>query len=157
MRPHLDELTAVEVSSCGQTDGDGATASAAYLTGWLASRLAWKPTRHPRRWQRADGGGVTLEFRQDEGLPAGEIGEVRLTTERADTTTAFVARRLEACSNVVLLSMDPICSTLPTRRIQLPERDATAWMCGTLQDIEPDPVFAAALRDAIRILSSSRA
>lgn len=147
MRSRLEQVTRVTVTASGPSSKDGRTAAGAYLAGWLSSRLGWSRRGGANGWSRADGGPLTLEFRQDHGLPAGEVAEARLETANGDSTTAFVARR-EGSSELVRLTVESKDACPLPHRIKLPSRDEAALLCGVLQQAERDEIFEAALSDA---------
>ena len=48
----LAQVESLSVVGGGGATPAGVTASGAYVAGWLASRLGWTPSEHPRVWTR---------------------------------------------------------------------------------------------------------
>lgn len=152
LRERLEAIRRVTLTA-GGPDGDGAfTTAAAYLVGWLASRLAWTPPGPGGGWRDARGAGLAVDLARDAALAPGEPGAVCLETAAgagdAAGTVTFAVRRGGADGRSLTAAMEaPESCPLP-RRIRLPERDEAAWLCEALQQPGRDPLFEAALAAA---------
>jgi glucose-6-phosphate dehydrogenase assembly protein OpcA len=153
LRGRLDSIARVEVRASGPAAEDGLTAAGAYLIGWLASRLGWRPGAAAGTWQRRDGGKVEVASRRDAELPAGDIAAVRIELGGAGTKerVVLVAERTEGAerdfARLTVAGTDP--ETAP-RTMKLPSRDVAALLCGILQHTGPDLTYGAALAAAVR-------
>jgi glucose-6-phosphate dehydrogenase assembly protein OpcA len=150
MRRYLGAIERVTVAAAGPGAEDGLTTAGAYVVGWLASRLDWTPGDDAGRWRASDRRRVILAFERDSGLAAGEVASVRLEAILDGLPVTFVVRRVEAGSAFVVSTVE-VRDTCPLpRKIELPERDEAALLCGALQEPARDPLFDAALEAAAR-------
>jgi hypothetical protein len=148
--PWLERVTAVTIVEGGAA-GEPPGSAALYLAGWLASRLRWTPARASGDrpgWRRPDGAGVRVAFARDPGAAGSEVSEIGLEAAGAGGTARFEARRYAGRSRIVELRASARQPCGPPTRIQLPERDPTALLCGSLERAQADPLFAPALHAA---------
>ena len=151
MRSYLDRIDAVFLSTAGPACGEDVTLAGAYLAGWLASRLDWRPTDDPTLWRRGDGGPVRIACEENPKLRAGEIGSARLEATTGGARAGFEARRLSDDGEIVRLSVDVKgnCPLPFKHRVVRP--DDLTLLCGHLESDPRDPVFTEALAAASRI------
>ena len=145
LREYLARIARVAVTSCGPVSGAGRTAASAYLVGWLASRLGWRPTERPTEWVRPDGGRVECELTHDTDGPDGRVVAARLELGSDDAPVVFEAERTPRDSAFVRLAVQAPGSCPLPRRIMLPPRDEVALLCGALQRAGADPLYEQAL------------
>jgi glucose-6-phosphate dehydrogenase assembly protein OpcA len=141
-RPALERVSEIEIVAADAI-------SAAYLAGWLASRLDIGPD--DGGWARADGTPVTIALRTDSGHAAHGILSVKLVTElRGESMLAHAS--LDAHG---LLQMRLSTDRLSLRRhqLRLPALDEAGWVCGMLQRRERDRVFEASAAIARLLLT----
>jgi glucose-6-phosphate dehydrogenase assembly protein OpcA len=143
-RPALDCISRIEVAAGGRV-------AFAYLAGWLASRLGFRPG-DDGRWQRPDGAPVELEFSRLDELSAGEIASARIEAEHDGSTVAFTAALAEKRENCLSLSVVTAGRVLPPHVVPLPSLSDAETICGLLQRTGPDPVYDATLTLATRIV-----
>lgn len=144
-RAFLDHLTSVTVVAGGPAASDGLTVAGAYLAGWLASCLGWKPAG-PRVWRRADGGQVRIHLVRDAELGCGEVGSVRIqASPDGESVATFVAERLGRTQNLVRVCVEMEQPCPPPRVLMLSGRDVVALLCEAIDRRARDPVFEAAL------------
>jgi glucose-6-phosphate dehydrogenase assembly protein OpcA len=143
LRPALDRLTRVEVEAGGRI-------AHAYLCGWLASRLGFRPAAEGR-WTRPDGGEVEFAFRRIRGLSGGEVAAARMEAEQDDTSVLFAAGPADEGNECLSLTVTGEGRAVPRRKIRLPSLDETGMICGLLQRTGRDPVFDEALAFAARL------
>jgi glucose-6-phosphate dehydrogenase assembly protein OpcA len=141
LRPALEHLQRVAIAAGDRT-------SAAYLAGWLASRLGWRPDADG--FSRPDGGRVEIELAIDERLPAGQAGSVALDAA-GESPARFVVERVAEALDVVHLRVERQGAAPQTRCLKLPTRDDGAVLAGMLQRREVDPVHRDAARCATRL------
>jgi glucose-6-phosphate dehydrogenase assembly protein OpcA len=147
LRARLGAITRIEVSASGPVAPDGATTVAgAYLTGWLASRLGWRPGPQPGTWQRADGGTVEVVLRNAATPASGDIAAVRIDIAEGPRRIALAVERAgngdNGFAHLTVSGVEPACAP---RTLKLPSRDQAALLCGILQHTSQDTVYLAAL------------
>ena len=145
-RGHLDGVTALSIRAGGPATASGATAAAAYVAGWIGSRLGWRGA--PGGPRRKDGRSVEVELTHDAELGPGEVAWVRIEARDGDPPASFFLERLSPYRPSVRLSVE-IEGTCPLPRIQrLDPLDEVALLCGELERGAHDLVFEAALAEA---------
>jgi glucose-6-phosphate dehydrogenase assembly protein OpcA len=140
-RPALDSLERVAITAGDRT-------SAAYLAGWLASRLGWRDGADG--FSRPDGGRVSIELATDPRVSAGHAGSVVLEA-KGPNPGRFAVERAEDCVDVVRLRAEREGVAPVMRCLKLPSRDDGAVLAGMLQRREIDPVHRDAARCAARL------
>ncbi len=148
MRAHLDAVERVAVAAGGPAAEGGLTAAGASIAGWLASRLGWTPGDRPRRWRARDGRRVTIELSRESALPAGQVSSVRIESAGQGSRGLFTVRRAGPDADIIVSTVEVRSSCPLPRKVQLPQRDEAALLCGTLQEPVRDRVFEAALEAA---------
>jgi glucose-6-phosphate dehydrogenase assembly protein OpcA len=149
LRPGLERISELLLVGGGPAAPGKPTAAAAYLAGWLASRLGWSRDASGT-WRRGDGAEVAISFAAATELPAGDLGAAEIRTELPGTTARLVAQRTDPAADIVRLSVECAGSCPLPWKIQLPARDDAALLCGLLQRSRSDPLFQAALEGAAR-------
>ncbi len=155
-RPWLERLTAVSVVGGGPTADRGVTVAAAYLAGWIATQLGWRPEGDDGSlWQRPDGAAARITCDAEPSAPAGEVVAVRLTGEHEGERACFEAHRTAHPSGLVRLAVEQqdACAVPYVRRLAV--LDDLELFCGYLQRREGDSVFGDALAAAARIAGST--
>ncbi|HEX6850629.1 MAG TPA: glucose-6-phosphate dehydrogenase assembly protein OpcA [Candidatus Polarisedimenticolaceae bacterium] len=147
----LSRVASVEIVSGGPATPSGATVAAAYLGGWLASRLGWTPTRRQDVWRRPDGGEVVFDFEVDPLLKDGRIGRIRLTDD-TEERASFIAERLGPEIRMVKLWAEATGFQSPPRIERLNRPDDFLLLAGEIERVDDDAVFAAALDAAVSIV-----
>lgn len=144
----------VSIIGGGGATPSGVTASGAYIAGWLASRLGWTPSGRPQVWTRPDGGAVRFDFNVDPLLAHGRIGHVRLETAGpgGDRATYFAERLGPERKTVRLTVEGRTCSPIP-RVEKLNVVEPHLLLAGEIERESDDPVFVAALKNAVAIAS----
>lgn len=141
-REALASIRRVEVVSGGPRSSDGLSSAAAFLVGWLASRLGWR--RADEAWHGPAGGRIEIELGHDDQLDDGELHAVRIEAQVGGRPFHGFVERTERLGRLVRVGHDEG----ETRTIGFPRRDDAAILCGTLQRGLRDPIFIDALRAA---------
>ena len=147
----LARVARLEIVSGGPAAPSGATVAAAYLGGWLASRLGWTPTGTPDHWRRPDGGEVVFDFEVDPLLKDGRIGRIRLTDDSPERAS-FVAERLGPEIRMVKLWAEATGYESAPRIERLNRPDDHLLLAGEIERVNDDEVFAASLGAAMSIV-----
>ncbi len=150
-RSLLHRLTEIRIVSAGPADARGISLEAAYLAGWLASRLSFIPGSRDARWRRPDGGEVAFCFSRDPLLLHGEIGSVRLKALDDEGTTTAIAERVEPGRDLVRLFVETSSSCPLPRVVELSTREPAVLLDRESARTGRDATFEAALSAAARI------
>lgn len=147
----LGRVTSLEIAAGGASSPHGTTAAAAYLAGWLASRLGWTAESGGRALRRTDGGAVTAALTADPAVEAGRVSRVALAARDAIPPARFVAERLSPGDHAIRLEVvrGGACP-LPRLERLVPPDDAML-LAGELERDAADPLFEAALESALRL------
>lgn len=126
----------------------GATA-ALLLAGWVATRLNWQLSGRGAKGMtltRSNGGEAVLEFVQVETEIADSLTQVTLLTadSRFTVTRSAAGDHLTACAMIDALV--PI-----ERAVRLPPLDTAALIVDELRLARHDPIYEAALRQALEL------
>ncbi len=147
-RGHLDGISSVEACGGGAAGADGATVAAAYLLGWLASRLRWSRGAPGTTWRRADRRTVRGLATRDPAARRGDLVAVRIEAADGTPPARFSAERIAPDSDIVRLAVE-VEGTCPLpASLKLAEQDDAALLCRELERTSRDPVFEAALAEA---------
>ena len=153
-RRHLDGITRVELAAGGPMGRGGTTVAAAYLAGWLAARLGWSRGAGPWTWSRRDGREVRVEVSRDGAARTGGVGAVRNDAADGKPPARFSAERISPGSEIVRLTVE-IEGTCPLpATLKLGEPDDASLLCRELERTSRDPLFDAALVEAVGAAAS---
>lgn len=148
LTPLLRGVTRVEIAAGGPATRGGVTVPAAYMAGWLASRLGWQPGESGTTCLRPDGRPVRVDLAAEPGLPAGKIARVVIECGDAEPKATFVTERL-APDRTAVRSTVEIAGTCPLPRIQnLYVIEDAFLLSREFERCGEDPVFEAALSAA---------
>jgi glucose-6-phosphate dehydrogenase assembly protein OpcA len=151
-REALAKITDVTIRAGGPAADSGLTVPAAYLAGWLTSRLGWKPDREPFVARRRGKGRAIFRFERAADLEPGQVGLVRLEARDAGPPVTFVAERLSPRGREVRLTVErdgtcPLPSVLKLNSVE-----EHALLCDEIDRESNDPVFETALSTALRLV-----
>ena len=124
----------------------GATA-ALLLVGWIAARLDWRPSKVHHTGavlSRPDGGSVRIERVEVATETADDLVSAALETTdaRFTVTRSATGSHLVACA--IIDDLTPI-----ERAVHLPKLDAATLIADELRLARHDPIYEAALRQAL--------
>jgi glucose-6-phosphate dehydrogenase assembly protein OpcA len=148
----LHGVSAVEIEMGGPSTKGGTTAAAAYLVGWLASRLDWSLDETGGGWRRPDGGQVEVRLEATPVVNARLVNAVRITASGAagssSPETVFIAERTAPGEDVIRLRVEAEGTCPLPYTVKIERREPL--LCGVLERGSRDPVFLESLDAAAR-------
>jgi glucose-6-phosphate dehydrogenase assembly protein OpcA len=150
-RPYLDAITAVEVAAGGPAAGNGVTVSGAYLVGWLASRLGWRPAGGDGSFRSADGDEISVRLERDDRFDSGRTAHVLIEAAATRRPARFVVHRAGPNEDRLQLRMEmkeacPLPYSQPLR-----VRDEVTLLGGEIERDAGDAVYREALAAAANL------
>ena len=147
-RRHLEGIARVEVIAGGPAGPTGSTVAAAYLVGWLASRLEWSRGSKGWTWRRRDRKAVRGLASCEAAAGRGDLVAVRIDAPGGEPPARFRAERTAAGADIVRLTVE-VEGTCPLpASLKLGKLDDAALLCRELERTSRDALFEAALAEA---------
>ncbi|MCS7287648.1 MAG: glucose-6-phosphate dehydrogenase assembly protein OpcA [Roseiflexus sp.] len=133
--------------------GPHGVTAALLLAGWIATRLGWRLSGRRNTGttlRRSDGGAVLLEFATVETSTADRLASVTLLTADSRFTVAHGASGDHLTASAVIDNLTPV-----ERAVHLPPLDTAALIVDELNLARHDPIYEAALRQALEFAAHS--
>lgn len=147
----LDGITEVAIEVGGPATKRGTTAAAAYLVGWLASRLGWSLDDARGVWRRPDGGEVVIRLEAAAVANARLVNAVKITaSSTSGRETLFVAERTAPGEDVIRLRVEAEGTCPLPYTVKIERQEDAPLLSGELARGSRDPVFLASLDAAAR-------
>jgi glucose-6-phosphate dehydrogenase assembly protein OpcA len=147
----LDGISEVEIEVGGPASRRGTTAAAAYLVGWLASRLGWSLDESRGVWRRPGGGEVAIRLEAAPVVNARFVSAVKITASSpSGRETLFVAERTAPGEDVIRLRVEAEGTCPLPYTLKIERQEDVPLLCGELERGSRDPVFLASLDAAAR-------
>ena len=147
----LDGISEVEIEVGGPASKRGTTAAAAYLVGWLASRLGWSLDEDRGVWRRPGGNEVEVRLEAAPVVNARLVNAVKITAmSTSGREVLFVAERTAPGEDVIRLSVDTEGTCPLPYTVKIERQEDAPLLSGELARGSRDPVFLASLDAAAR-------